>query len=181
MKIALGLLSLVTVAAASSFALAAPARISACAPGYTPCLPAAAGDLNCDEIAESKKPIRVTGSDPYALDRDRDGLGCERSDNTANTWGLVIRQGKKEAVTTKVGDSLKVVGWSPSSASGAKYELCAARGSGMRCVPAKRALTQGVQVLGAWKVASGEGRKGNFTLSLRVKGRSRAADSVRLA
>jgi hypothetical protein len=35
------------------------------------------GDLDCDQIADSKKPIRVTGSDRYRLDADGDGIGCE--------------------------------------------------------------------------------------------------------
>jgi hypothetical protein len=34
-------------------------------------------DLNCSDIPESKKPIRVTGSDPYRLAGDGDGFGCE--------------------------------------------------------------------------------------------------------
>jgi hypothetical protein len=49
---------------------------SGCAPGYSPCLPIV-GDLNCSDIPDSKKPIHVTGSDPYNLDSDGDGLGCE--------------------------------------------------------------------------------------------------------
>lgn len=47
-----------------------------CEPGYSPCLPVVA-DLNCSDIPASKKPVRVTGSDPYRLDADHDGLGCE--------------------------------------------------------------------------------------------------------
>lgn len=47
-----------------------------CQPGYSPCLPRVA-DLNCDDIPASKKPIRVTGSDPYRLDGDGDGSACE--------------------------------------------------------------------------------------------------------
>jgi hypothetical protein len=49
---------------------------SGCEPGYSPCLPIV-GDLNCSDIPDSKKPIHVTGSDPYNLDADGDGLGCE--------------------------------------------------------------------------------------------------------
>ena len=49
---------------------------SGCQPGYSPCLPRVA-DLNCDDIPESKKPITVTGSDPYRLDGDGDGVACE--------------------------------------------------------------------------------------------------------
>jgi hypothetical protein len=46
-----------------------------CQPGYSPCLPRVA-DLNCADIPSSKKPVRVTGSDPYRLDGDGDGYGC---------------------------------------------------------------------------------------------------------
>jgi hypothetical protein len=47
-----------------------------CQPGYSPCLPRVA-DLNCSDIPASKKPVRVTGSDPYRLDGDGDGYGCD--------------------------------------------------------------------------------------------------------
>lgn len=47
-----------------------------CATGYSPCLPVRA-DLDCAEIDDDKKPISVTGDDPYGLDRDGDGIGCE--------------------------------------------------------------------------------------------------------
>ena len=48
---------------------------SGCQPGYSPCLPRVA-DLNCADIPDSKKPVRVTGSDPYRLDGNGDGWGC---------------------------------------------------------------------------------------------------------
>jgi endonuclease YncB( thermonuclease family) len=47
-----------------------------CHTSYSPCLPVVA-DLDCGEISDSKKPIRVLGSDPYRLDADDDGWGCE--------------------------------------------------------------------------------------------------------
>jgi hypothetical protein len=47
-----------------------------CEPGYSPCLPVA-GDLDCSDIPAAKKPVRVSGSDPYRLDGDGDGLACE--------------------------------------------------------------------------------------------------------
>jgi hypothetical protein len=47
-----------------------------CEPGYSPCLPIVS-DLDCADIADSLKPIHVTGSDPYRLDGDGDGYGCE--------------------------------------------------------------------------------------------------------
>jgi hypothetical protein len=49
---------------------------SGCQPGYSPCLPRVA-DLNCSDIPASKRPVRVTGSDPYRLDGDGDGVACE--------------------------------------------------------------------------------------------------------
>jgi hypothetical protein len=49
---------------------------SGCQPGYSPCLPRVA-DLNCGDIPASKKPVRVTGEDPYRLDGDGDGWGCD--------------------------------------------------------------------------------------------------------
>lgn len=47
-----------------------------CEPGYSPCLPRVP-DLDCGQIDDDLKPIRVTGSDPYRLDSDGDGYGCE--------------------------------------------------------------------------------------------------------
>jgi hypothetical protein len=57
---------------------ATPSNASApgCQPGYSPCLPRVA-DLNCSDIDASKRPVRVTGSDPYRLDGDGDGIACE--------------------------------------------------------------------------------------------------------
>jgi len=44
-----------------------------CMTGYSPCLPIT-DDLDCGEIGH---PVTVTGSDPYGLDRDGDGVGCD--------------------------------------------------------------------------------------------------------
>ncbi len=50
---------------------------SQCQAGYSPCLPVV-GDLDCADVrALGKAPVRVTGSDPYRLDGDGDGFGCE--------------------------------------------------------------------------------------------------------
>lgn len=54
----------------------AHAAAGSCEPGYSPCLPVTS-DLDCADIPDGKKPIHVTGSDPYRLDADGDGLGCE--------------------------------------------------------------------------------------------------------
>ena len=48
-----------------------------CHPSYSPCLPIV-GDLDCADVrALGVAPVRVTGSDPYRLDGDNDGYGCE--------------------------------------------------------------------------------------------------------
>ena len=54
---------------------------SNCTPGYTPCLPPAS-DYDCasgkgDGPKYVDGPIEVTGSDPYGLDGNNDGVGCE--------------------------------------------------------------------------------------------------------
>ena len=55
---------------------------SNCTPGYTPCLPPAY-DYDCKggtgNGPEYTGRVRVTGPDPYDLDRDGDGVGCDRS------------------------------------------------------------------------------------------------------
>jgi hypothetical protein len=58
------------------------ANDDACTPGYDPCIPpgpdvdCAGGSGNGPRYVEG--PVRVTGNDPYGLDRDGDGIGCER-------------------------------------------------------------------------------------------------------
>jgi hypothetical protein len=52
-----------------------------CTPGYSPCLPPAY-DYDCaggsgDGPKYAVGPITVTGSDPYGLDADGDGVACE--------------------------------------------------------------------------------------------------------
>lgn len=44
-----------------------------CSPNYEPCIPIAP-DLSCSEIQEK---VRIIGNDPYGLDPDGDGFGCE--------------------------------------------------------------------------------------------------------
>ena len=53
-------------------------RDPSCHPAYDPCL-RITGDLNCGDLTASQKPVRVLtpGVDPYRLDRDGDGRGCE--------------------------------------------------------------------------------------------------------
>jgi micrococcal nuclease len=73
-----------TGAAAAPVGDAGPTPVAAddgtgCHPAYDPCLPLVA-DLDCADVrALGKAPVtvRVRGQDPYRLDGDRDGVGCE--------------------------------------------------------------------------------------------------------
>jgi endonuclease YncB( thermonuclease family) len=47
---------------------------SSCNPNYTPCVPNSPTDLNCADVGHA---VQVVGSDPYNLDGDGDGSGCE--------------------------------------------------------------------------------------------------------
>ena len=53
-----------------------------CAEGYSKCLDADAADYDCqggsgDGPRYVSGPVEVTGSDPFDLDRDGDGMACE--------------------------------------------------------------------------------------------------------
>jgi resuscitation-promoting factor RpfB len=60
-----------------------PPPPSNCTPGYSPCLPPASdydcagGSGNGPAYTEPGVTYRVTGYDPYGLDADNDGYGCE--------------------------------------------------------------------------------------------------------
>ncbi len=59
----------------------APPAANDCTPGYDPCIPPGP-DVDCaggsgDGPRYVKGPVSVTGSDPYRLDSDHDGVGCE--------------------------------------------------------------------------------------------------------
>lgn len=55
--------------------VAMPDQGSECSPYYSGCLPADAYDVDCYSIDE--KNIEVAEPDPYRLDGDNDGIGCE--------------------------------------------------------------------------------------------------------
>jgi len=54
---------------------------SNCHPGYSGCLKQNAGDYDCAKGSGNGPnytgPVEVYGSDPFDLDRDNDGWGCE--------------------------------------------------------------------------------------------------------
>ncbi|MCB1485917.1 MAG: hypothetical protein KDJ88_00505 [Bauldia sp.] len=75
------------VAAALIFAASPAVAASACHPSYEPCI-AVASDADCipppDQETWGNGPIYsgrvlVIGPDDYELDRDHNGIGCERS------------------------------------------------------------------------------------------------------
>jgi endonuclease YncB( thermonuclease family) len=52
---------------------------SVCDPNYSGCVPAFPPDLDCADIKQlNLAPIKVTGKDVHKLDRDGDGIGCDR-------------------------------------------------------------------------------------------------------
>lgn len=162
------------------------ARLAACAPGYSPCLPVVA-DLDCAGIPEQWRPVRVTGADPYKLDRDGDGLACEvagAGGGKRSPWGLILQKpAAKEAKSVRVGDTLRVYGWSPASYKNEQFQLCVIRRSRFRCLASSTYVLKGtVQVFGAWKVARGESDpRGRIWLALKVRNQIRVSDTVRLA
>jgi hypothetical protein len=177
-------LVLTTAALGGRTSIAESLAETACAPGYKPCLPVRA-DLDCGQISDAMKPVRVTGADPYGLDADRDGLGCEvsgKGGGARSPWGLILRKPpRKEATGAKVGDTLTVVGWSPRSMKGKRFLLCAQTGGQIGvvlCMDARKVLSGTVQTFGVWKVVRGQTVRGVLKVSIAAEGKFRAFDTV---
>lgn len=67
-----------TTAAPTTTAAPAEPPGGGCHPAYSPCLPNHPSDaLNCGDLSGGQKPVTVNGADPYGLDGDNDGVGCE--------------------------------------------------------------------------------------------------------
>ena len=50
-----------------------------CDPNYAGCVPASPPDLDCSDIKRlNLAPVRITGIDVHRLDRDGDGIGCDK-------------------------------------------------------------------------------------------------------
>jgi hypothetical protein len=107
---------------------------------------------------------------------------------TRSPWGLVIqRPPGTEAASADAGDLLTIVGWSPASFKGVRYQLCQKRPTGLVCIPGPMpkqdlgyVLKGGVQTLGTWRVTRLSGVAGVLKIKLRVGWRLRASDSVPL-
>ena len=64
-----------TLAPTTTVAPTSPPTTSNCHPNYSPCVPNLPGDaLNCPQVGFR---VTVIGADPYGLDGDNDGEGCE--------------------------------------------------------------------------------------------------------
>lgn len=65
-----------------------------CKPAYQTCLPNLAGDaLDCGDINRAVI-LKSIGDDPYGLDRDNDGVGCESNgDDILNAGAALARTG----------------------------------------------------------------------------------------
>lgn len=73
--------ALITIVVANVVRAVAPPVSHSCTAGYSPCLPPAS-DYDCaggsgNGPAYANGPIYVTGSDPYDLDSEGDGIACE--------------------------------------------------------------------------------------------------------
>jgi hypothetical protein len=131
---------------------------------------------------DALEPVRVTGIDRYGLDSALDSAAKSADKEAAHTVSVgrdPAQATKKEAVVAKVGDTLTVVGWSPSGQTGEPFEVCARKPEG-HCVARKANLKGAVQVLGTWKLARRDVADGFLRLVARVGGRNRADDGVRI-
>jgi hypothetical protein len=57
-------------------------------------MPAGRADLDYGQIDDALTPVRSRSSDPYGLDRECDGLGCEvggQGGRARPPWGLFLR------------------------------------------------------------------------------------------
>ncbi|WP_224816952.1 excalibur calcium-binding domain-containing protein [Hasllibacter sp. MH4015] len=87
-RMVLGAGTIMTIALAPSFAplpsVITPAQAQACHPSYAGvCISPSGGDVDCaggngNGPRYVQGPVRVVGPDEYRLDRDGDGVACER-------------------------------------------------------------------------------------------------------
>ncbi len=117
-----------------------------------------------------------------------DGSLARDNGSSRSPWGLIIQKPPgTEASAAEVGDLLTIVGWSPASFKGVRYQLCQKRPTGLVCIPGPMpkqdlgyVLKGRVQSLGTWRVTRLSGVAGVLKISLRVERRLRASDSVGL-
>ena len=84
LAVVLGITGLGSALSASAADESVQARGVSCTPGYRPCIPNRASDVDCyggsgngPRYTRPGVVYRVFGSDRYRLDADNDGRGCE--------------------------------------------------------------------------------------------------------
>jgi hypothetical protein len=82
--VVLGITGLGSTLSASAAEEPVRARALSCTPGYSPCIPNRASDVDCyggsgngPRYTRPGVVYRVRGADRYRLDADNDGRGCE--------------------------------------------------------------------------------------------------------
>ncbi len=101
-------------------------------------------------------------------------------------WGLILQKPpRKEATSVRIGDTLTAVGWSPPSARGQPYGLCVPARAGASfvesCLYVSRRpykLKGTMQTFGTWTVRAVDVKGGVFKMTLKVKRKARASDTV---
>ena len=161
-----------------------PASTPPCAAGYTPCLRAFT-KLSCADVPPAKRPVRVTGKDPYRLDRDHDGIACDPPGTTGgkdSPYGVVIHASSaREPLSARPGQRLTIVGWSPRSVRGKHFSLCVRKVGGYRCAMVRgKLLTGRVQTLAHWNLTAQDRVAHRFGVALMVGGKIRAVDTVKM-
>jgi hypothetical protein len=84
LAVVLGITGLGSTLSASATNESVQARRVSCTPGYMPCIPNRASDVDCyggggngPRYTRTGVVYRVRGADRYRLDADNDGRGCE--------------------------------------------------------------------------------------------------------
>jgi hypothetical protein len=84
LAVVLGITGLGSALSASASDELVRARRVSCTPGYSPCIPNRASDVDCyggsgngPRYTRPGVVYRVRGADRYRLDADNDGRGCE--------------------------------------------------------------------------------------------------------
>ena len=71
--------SITTISTVVTATMKASAAGVKCDPNYAGCIPVSAVDLDCGDMKQlGLAPVRVIGMDIHKLDRDGDGIGCDK-------------------------------------------------------------------------------------------------------
>jgi endonuclease YncB( thermonuclease family) len=71
--------AITTSVVANTSSFTGSATTGNCDPNYAGCVPVSSSDLDCPDIKRlGLAPVKVIGSDVHKLDRDGDGIGCDK-------------------------------------------------------------------------------------------------------